>query len=72
MNDELLPKLTRWGRHPDLYELQHFEVEAWGERIVVCKTADGKWKAGVWKTIEEIKEAHLQRSASHQEKHAQP
>lgn len=24
------------------------------ERVLVHKTADGKWKAGVWKTIEEI------------------
>lgn len=54
MTDDLLPKLTKWTRHPDLYELQHFEVEAWGERILVHKTADGKWKAGSWETIEEI------------------
>lgn len=54
MDDDLLPKLVGWGRHPGLWELRHFEVEAWGERILVHKTADGKWKAGTWKTIEEI------------------
>lgn len=60
-------QLTGWGLNPVTSELEHFTVECNGERIIAAKMG-GKWKAGPWKTIEEIAAEHAARPAAADEK----